>query len=103
MTSELLPSQGIAVCPPPFFLPAMIADAGERTAERFVEFFTANIRNRNTRMAYARAVSQFFAWCRDRGVTLQEVRPILVASYIEEVAKTLAAPSVKQHLAAIRM
>jgi hypothetical protein len=29
---------------------------GERASRRFIEFFTANIRNRNTRMAYARAV-----------------------------------------------
>ncbi len=34
-------------------LPATIADAGDGAAKRFVEFFTANIRNRNTRMAYA--------------------------------------------------
>src|ERR1019366_7456363 len=32
-------------------LPAMIARAGERAAWRFIEFFTANIRNRNTRAA----------------------------------------------------
>lgn len=29
-------------------LPATIAAAGGRAAKRFVEFFTANIRNRNT-------------------------------------------------------
>ena len=34
-------------------LPAAIAAAGARTKERFIDFFTANIRNRNTRMAYA--------------------------------------------------
>jgi hypothetical protein len=27
---------------------------------RLIEFFTAKIRNRNTRMGYARAVRQFF-------------------------------------------
>lgn len=30
-------------------LPALIADAGERGGKRFVEFFTATIRNANTR------------------------------------------------------
>jgi hypothetical protein len=40
-------------------VPAMIADAGEPAAWRYVEFFTANIRNPNTRRAYARACSQF--------------------------------------------
>ena len=44
-------------------LPALIIDAGKPTAKRFVEFFTANIRNSNTREAYGRAVRDFFAWC----------------------------------------
>ena len=33
----------------------LIADAGERASRLFAEFFTANIRNKNTRAAYARA------------------------------------------------
>jgi hypothetical protein len=33
-------------------VPAMIADAGEHAARRFLEFFAATIRNKNTRMAY---------------------------------------------------
>ena len=35
-------------------LPAVIAAAGEPASMRFIEFFTANIRNPNTRAAYAR-------------------------------------------------
>jgi hypothetical protein len=35
--------------------PSLVAALGERAQERFVEFFTANIRNRNTRRAYAQA------------------------------------------------
>src|SRR5271157_2661888 len=42
-------------------VPALIADAGEPAAWRYIEFFTANIRNPNTRRAYARACSGFFA------------------------------------------
>ena len=34
-------------------IPALIAAAGDEIAHRFVEFFTVNIRNRNTRAAYA--------------------------------------------------
>src|SRR5207253_1900502 len=34
-------------------LPAAIERAGERAVWRFLEFFTANIRNKNTRAAYA--------------------------------------------------
>ena len=36
-------------------MPALIADAGDAAGWRYVEFFTANIRNPNTRRAYARA------------------------------------------------
>jgi hypothetical protein len=44
-------------------LPVLIAGAGERAAIRFLEFFTVNIRNRNTRAAYARAAGAFLRWC----------------------------------------
>jgi hypothetical protein len=44
-------------------VPALIADAGDAAARRYVEFFTANIRNPHTRRAYARACGRFFAWC----------------------------------------
>ncbi len=54
--------------------------------------------------AYARAVSDFFLWCERRGLyRLNAVRPVHVAGYVEEIGKTRAAPSVKQHLAAVRM
>src|SRR5580693_559927 len=51
-------------------VPVLISDAGDAAGWRYVEFFTANIRNPNTRRAYARACGQFFAWCDDRGLTL---------------------------------
>src|ERR1700692_2590425 len=84
------------------YLPPVINRAGEAAAWRFIEFFTATIRNKNTRAAYARAVSQFFAWCdRNRIRSLDEIRPVVIAAYIE--THTMAPPTVKQHLAAIRM
>ena len=81
--------------------PAPIVRAGEKAAFRFLEFFTANIRNRNTRRAYGQALGQFFAWCEDKGLELNQLNPIVVAAYIEQ--HTAAAPTVKQHLAALRM
>jgi len=35
-------------------LPSIICAQGERASRRFIEFFTAAIRHRNTRLAYAR-------------------------------------------------
>src|ERR1017187_5752922 len=84
-------------------VPALFVDAGEKAWWRFVEFFTANIRNKNTREAYARAVLRFSAWCTEKKIELHQVNPFLIAAYIEELGTVLARPSVKQHLAAIRM
>jgi site-specific recombinase XerD len=83
-------------------LPAAIGRAGEAAAWRFIEFFVATIRNKNTRAAYAEAVGQFFTWCELHRVrTLEQISPIVIAAYIENHPG--AAPTIKQHLAAIRM
>jgi site-specific recombinase XerD len=84
-------------------VPALIAAVGDQAAWRYLEFFTANIRNPNTRRAYARACHQFFAWCDERGLTLMTIRPVDVARYIETRQQTHSAPDVKQQLAAVRM
>lgn len=84
-------------------LPTLIARAGNDAARRFVEFFTATIRNRNTRAAYSQAVAQFFRWCERRGLDLPSISPIAIGAYIEDLTTKRSAPTVKQHLAAIRM
>lgn len=91
-----------SLAPLAFSLP-IIADAPQRTRMRFLEFFAANIRNPNTRRAYARAASDFLAWIFARGVRdLVDVSPIHVAGWIEELGQSLSAPTVKLRLAAIR-
>src|ERR1017187_5022100 len=96
---ELLPKNAAAVV-----LPALIAGAGERAALRFLEFFTVNIRNKNTRAAYARAAGAFLRWCEGQGISgLGRVQPVHVAAYIEQLQGERSAPTVKQHLACIRM
>ena len=52
-------------------VPLLIADAGEQASWRYVEFFTASIRNANTRRAYARASNSFLAWCEEHGLSWQ--------------------------------
>jgi site-specific recombinase XerD len=83
-------------------LPAIVRAAGERASRRFIEFFTASIRNRNTRAAYARAVKRFFDWCDESRLELRDIEPITVAAYVEQLCGAVAKPTVKQHLAAIR-
>lgn len=84
-------------------LPEIIKNAGPNASMRFIEFFTANIRNPNTRQAYARAARDFFLWCDSHKIELQQIKPVIVAAYIEELQREQSAPTVKQHLAAIRM
>src|SRR5262245_42576472 len=64
-------------------VPALVADLGDEAAWRCAEFFTANIRNPNTRRAYLRVCSRFLGWSEDLGLTLAAIRPDDVASYIE--------------------
>jgi Phage integrase, N-terminal SAM-like domain len=67
-------------------VPALVADAGEDAVRRFLEFFAATIRNKNTRVAYYNDIRQFFAWCERRGIDgLRRIEPIHVALYIEEL------------------
>ena len=83
-------------------LPPLVRRAGPKAAERLVEFFTAQIRNANTRAAYGTAMMRFFAWCDARRLELDRISPIAVATYIDAMQETASAPTVKQHLAAIR-
>jgi site-specific recombinase XerD len=84
-------------------VPAMITAAGERASLRFIDFFTAHIRNPNTRATYGVAVRAFFDWLQMNGVAeLGAIRTHHVSTYIELLTHGYSAPTVKQHLAAIR-
>jgi site-specific recombinase XerD len=84
-------------------IPMIVSNIGERATYRYVEFFTAQIRNPNTRRAYSTATSAFFDWCDANDLSLEEIHSIHIATYVEILQKTHSAPTVKQHLAAIRM
>lgn len=97
MSKDIIPSRSSLT------LPAVIADAGEQASKKFIEFFTATIRNKNTRTAYAQAIAQFLRWCDERHVSLLALEPTIIGAYVEQLGERLAKPSVKQHLAAVRM
>lgn len=81
---------------------AIVAASGEGATGRFFEYFTVNIRNRNTRRAYAKAVRSFLRFCQEQGIArLQQVTPVTVAAYVE--GHPGSKPTRKQHLAAVRM
>lgn len=108
--------------------PTFFKDSPRHAGQRLADFFAANIRNPNTRAAYLQAVVQFLEWSERHRLTLREMTPFRVAAYVEHLRNrpdqdisrerqsprgrtfemvsrrtALAAPSVKQHLAAIRM
>jgi hypothetical protein len=56
MTNDLTPLRG-------YYVPALVAAAGERAGMRFLEFIAAKIRYPHTRRAYYRAAEEFLAWC----------------------------------------
>jgi integrase/recombinase XerD len=96
-------------------VPAIVANAGARASRRFLEFFAASIENDNTRPAYYRAACSFFGWLEQHGIgDLPDIEPFHVAAYLKALRvsdagdraireRTAAKPTVKQHLAAIRM
>jgi site-specific recombinase XerD len=102
-TSPTLPAKTRKTSQAEVHLPAIIMEACADATERFLEFFTANIRNINTRRAYVHAVKLFLQWCEEHSAGLKDIRPIVVAAYIEQLTNERAPQTVKQHLAAIRM
>jgi site-specific recombinase XerD len=85
-------------------VPTVVAAAGDKATRRFLEFFAVTIENPNTRQAYFHACRRFFDWCDHKGLDeLVAIEPMHVAAYIRGLGKGFEKPTVKQHLAAIRM
>ena len=100
LAAHSLPVPGIGE----LVLPATIMREGQRAGSRYVEFFTAHIRNANTRAAYARAAWAFFDWCEGRGLILPAIQPVHVAAWVEYLGREgRSAPTIKQQLAGVRM
>lgn len=99
----LIPRKSALATRPGSLLPTLIARAGQSAAERFLEFFTAHIPNRNTREAYLRDCAAFLAWCeRHRVQGLVLIKPPHVAAFLVERGRTHSTASVRRSLAAIR-
>jgi site-specific recombinase XerD len=98
MTTALIVAPATDLLPTPLFAPT------PQAAQRFVEFFTAQIENDHTRKAYLNATRRFATWCQAHDLPeLAQVQPFHVAAFIKDLRGTFAPPTVKQHLAALRM
>ena len=105
MDTELVTIERTAMIPTRIVrqLTPMLFSGSDKAEKRFWEFFTANIRNPNTRLAYLTAAYRFADWCEVKGLALEQVEPMMVAAYIEQLTAVYAPATVKQYLAAIRM
>jgi site-specific recombinase XerD len=94
----------LIISPASGLVPARLYAPTPKAAKRVVEFFTAQINNDHTRKSYLNATRRFAQWCEARGLDeLAEVHPFHVAAFIKELQDEFAPPTVKQHLAALRM
>jgi site-specific recombinase XerD len=104
MTQAIALNNPSRAAAPTLFLPSA------KAKEKVADFFVGHIRNPNTRRAYYKIACRFSEWCKGREVVeLGDVKPLHVAAYIEWLGKAepdgagLSKPTVKQHLAALRM
>lgn len=77
----VLPDRVFLALPGGLAVPATVA--GAAPSRRYFEFFAAQIRNPNTRAAYARATSDFFGWWERHWLALPVVQPVHVAAWVE--------------------
>src|ERR1700733_13787816 len=97
-------STGIIPSPPPALLPARLFTPTPKAAKRVLEFFTTQINNDHTRKAYLNAARRFAVWCEERGIReLAAVEPFHIAAFVKQLQGEFSAPTVKQHLAALRV
>jgi len=97
MSTEIIPS------PAPASVPTLFAPT-PKAAKRVLEFFTAQINNDHTRKAYMNATRRFAEWCASHGIgELVAVQPFHVAAFVKQLQGEFSPPTVKQHLAALRM
>jgi hypothetical protein len=72
--------------------PAIVQAAGGNACFAYDEFFSG-IDSPHTERAYRNAVHRFLAWCEERGLALNQVRPSDVGDYIKKLAKETGEPS----------
>jgi integrase/recombinase XerD len=98
MSTEIILSPAPELQQPALFTPT------PKAAQRVLEFFTAQINNDHTRKAYLNATRRFAAWCDAHGIgQLADVQAFHVAAFVIDLQGEFTPPTVKQHLAALRM
>ncbi len=98
MTTELILARKADQIPAALFTPT------PKAAKRAIEFFTGQVNNDHTRRAYLNATRRFSEWCAGQRIDhLADVQPYHVAAFLKQLEGEASAPTVKQHLAALRV
>ena len=83
-------------------VPVAVGELGRKAERKFVEFFTAHLRNDHTRRAYAHAAAQLSEWLAENGLSLAELEPPEAAAYIKSLEVGGKAPmTIKARLSAL--
>ena len=78
-------------------VPAAVARAGDVGRRAWLDFFAAQIRNQNTRPAYARAAHRLFDWLSEYGIhDIVDIEPGHIAVWLEARMREASRPTVKQ-------
>ena len=94
----------VTLSPAPALFPASLYAPTRKAKRRVAEFFATQVNNDNTRKAYLNAARRFSLWCAAHGIeSPAAVEPIHFAAFVKSLEKEFSAPTVKQHLAALRM
>jgi site-specific recombinase XerC len=97
-------STAVIIAPAPELLAPQLFTPTPKAAKRVLEFFTAQVNNDHTRKAYLNATRRFAAWCETHSLhELAAVQPFHVVAFVKELQGQFTPPTVKQHLAALRM
>jgi site-specific recombinase XerD len=94
----------IVVSLAPELVAAPIFAPTPKVAKRVLEFFTAQVNNDHTRKAYLNATRRFADWCEEHRIgQLTDVQAFHVAAFVKDLQGKFSPPTVKQHLAGLRM
>jgi site-specific recombinase XerD len=97
-------SELAVVAPQTFPVPILIERAGSSTRKNSSSFLRFRSATPTPGLPITGAIQQFLSWCERAGYQhLEDIEPITVAAYIETLGRQAAPPTVKQHMAAIRM
>ncbi len=84
-------------------VPKIVESMGSAAVARYVEFFTADDPQPRDESSLHACSAGFFSWCEQHGIDFQDIQPIVIGTYVEYQHSRLAPPTVKLHLAAIKM